>query len=126
MKKKSERQKWIDKCEDLIREQKFKLFGRKCQFCGKTAGLGLFHILGKGSHPRIRLHEDNILIAGWFCCHFRWHHDPYFARNYIFPKINAICGEGWEDYLLQLNRTEPKLGLMRIKEIYEELKEREK
>lgn len=124
--KKSERAKLIDKCETLIREQKFKLFGRSCQFCGKTTGLGLFHILSKGAYPRIRLHEDNLLIACWFPCHHSWHHDPYYARDIIFPRITKICGEGWEERLQQLYRSEPKLNLTRLKEIYEQLKELDK
>jgi len=122
---KSERSKWIKKCEALIREQKFKLFGRKCQFCGDTRQLGLFHILSAGSHPRLRLCEDNLLIAGWWCCHYKFHHDPYFARDFIFPKIKKFLGENWEEYLWELDRNAPKLSLVRIKEIYEELKERE-
>lgn len=121
--KKSERAKWIKKCEDLIREQKFKLFGKKCQFCGRAGGLGLFHILGKGSHPRIRLHEDNLLIACWLPCHYTWHHDPYYARDVMFPKIEKLVGKDWETKLLFLERSAPKLSLTRIKEIYEELKE---
>ena len=123
MRKKSERAKWIEKTEKLIREQKFKLFGKKCQFCGRTTGLGLFHILGKGAHPRIRLHEDNMLIACWLPCHHNFHHDPYFARDVIFPKIAELCGKNWEQDLLDLERTEPKLSLQRIKDIYDEYKQ---
>ena len=121
--KKSERTKWIDKCKKLLREDKFRLFGRICQFCGGAGGLGLFHILNVGSHPRIQLHEENLLIAGWYCCHHKFHHDPYFARDIIFPKIDKICGKGWEERLSELNKTAPKLNLIRIKERYDELKE---
>ena len=122
---KSERSKWINKCKKLLREQKFKLFGRKCQFCGSTKGLGLFHIKNVGTHPRIQLHEDNLLISCWYRCHHDFHKNPYFARDVIFPKITKICGEDWEEHLTLLNNAEPKLNLMRIKEIYDELKEKE-
>ena len=119
--KQSERMKWIKKCEKLIRENKFKLFGKRCQFCGKKAGLGLFHVLSVGSHPRLRLHEDNLLIAGWYCCHYKWHHDPFFARDIMFPKLVKLLGKRWEEDLWELERTMPKLNLIRIKEIHEEL-----
>lgn len=123
--KESEKAKWIKKCEKLIREQKFKLFGRKCQFCGRSTSLGLFHILSKATHPRLRLHEDNMLISCWFPCHHNFHHDPFFARDVIFPKIAKLCGDNWEECLLEIEKTQPKMNLARIKEIYEELKERD-
>jgi len=122
---KSERAKLIKKCEVLLREDKFKLFGRKCMFCGKTGQLGLFHIFSVGSHPRLRLCEDNLLIAGWWCCHYKFHHDAYFSRDFIFPKIKKFLGENWEEYLWELDRNAPKLSLARLKEIHKELKERE-
>lgn len=125
MAKKSERTIWIKKCKDLIRNQKYRLHGRRCQFCGSTKQLGLFHIFPVGRYPRIQLHEDNILIACWYGCHHKFHHDPYFARDIIFPKIKQLCGEDYEDYLNRLNETEPKLSLVRIKEIYEELREKD-
>jgi len=122
--KKSERSKLIDQCKDLIRELKFKTFGKKCQLCGSEKQLGLFHILSVGAHPRLQLHEDNILIACWFGCHYKHHHDPFYARDVIFPKIAKLLGERWEENLLELERTEPKLSITRIREILEELKER--
>jgi len=124
--KKSERAKLIEKCERLIREDKLRMVGNKCQFCGRTAGLGLFHILSKGAHPRIRLHEDNLLIACWFPCHHQFHHSPYIARDVIFPKIAEICGEDWEEYLLELERSLPKLGLIQLREKLEELEGRKR
>ena len=123
-KKKTERAELIEECEKLIREGKFRTFGRKCQFCNRTTSLGLFHILSKGAHPRIRLHEDNLLISCWLPCHYTFHHDPFFARDVIFPKIVQICGETWEQDLLELERSEPKLGIVRLREIREELKEK--
>lgn len=120
--KTKERTKLIGEVEELIREYKFKLLGKKCQFCGKTGQLGLFHVLGKGAHPRLRLHGDNILISCWFPCHHNFHHNPYYARDIIFPKIAKLLGDDWEERLLELERTEPKLNLQRIKELYEEYK----
>jgi len=124
--KRSERKKWIDKCRVLIRKQKIKLYGNRCQFCGSNKQVGLFHILSVGAYPRLELYEDNILLACWFGCHHKWHHDFYYARDVIEPKIIKILGKNYEQDLKDVYNTLPKLGLMRIKEIYEELKEKDK
>lgn len=121
---KSERAKLIDQCKKLIRKGKFRLFGERCQFCGSNKNLGLFHILSVGAHPRLQLNEDNMLIACWFGCHHKFHHDPFYARDVIFPKIAELLGDNWEQDLLELERNEPKLGIVRIREILDELKEK--
>ena len=122
--KKSERAKLIAKCEKLIREDKLRMAGGKCQFCGSQKGLGLFHILSKGAHPRIRLHEDNLLIVCWLPCHYKFHHDAFWSRDVAFPKIAKLCGENWEQDLLDLERTAPKLGMVQLREKLEELEGR--
>ena len=119
--KKSERKKWIEKCQKIIREHKIRTFGNKCQFCGKKGNLGLFHILSVGAYPRLALCEDNMLLACWFPCHNGWHHNYYFARDVIAPKIRQICGDDYESYLKKINEEMPKLSLLRIKEIFNEL-----
>lgn len=116
---KSKRQKLIEECETLIRKLKVSTFGEKCQLCGKTGQLGLFHVLPKGAHPRLRLHEDNMILAGWFCCHFPFHHDFYKARDLIIPRLKALLGENYEETLLEIEKTAPKLDEIRIKELIE-------
>ena len=120
---KSERKKWIDKCKVIIREKKTNLYGKRCQFCGSIKQVGLFHILSVGAYPRLELYEDNILLACWFGCHHKWHHDYYYARDVIIPKIKKLVGENYEEELKAIYPTLPKLSLVRIKEIHEELKE---
>jgi hypothetical protein len=71
MAKRTERAKLIEKIEKLIRAKKLKECGGICQFCGSQSKLGLFHILSKGAHPRIRLYEDNMLISCWMPCHYK-------------------------------------------------------
>ena len=123
---KSERKKHIDKCLELIRKPKIKLFGKKCQICGKSTEVGNFHILNVGSHPRLQLYWDNIILAGWFCCHHPFHHDYYKARDVIVPRLKQLLGEDYEQQLRQKEKELPKLSLDRIKEIYQELKDSEK
>ena len=120
---KSERKKLIEKCKKLIREKKLKLYGSRCQFCGSTKQVGLFHILSVGAYPRLELHEDNMLLACWFGCHHKWHHDYYYARDIIEPKIKKLVGENYEEDLRNVYNQIPKLSLVRIQEIYQELQD---
>ena len=85
--------------------------------------LGLFHILGKGSHPRLRFYEENLLIAGWFCCHFPFHHDYYDARDRIVPRIKEIVGNDYEEVLLAVERTMPKWDRIMMEELLKGLEE---
>jgi len=109
--KKSPRQKAIDECEHLTFEiLKYKR-GAKCELCGLKNQLGLFHILPKGRFQRLRFHKQNLLIAGWYCCHYDFHHCYYIARDYTVPRIKELCGEDYEQRLRALDLTMPKLTL---------------
>ena len=94
---------------ELIRER-----GAKCEFCGRTQGLGTFHILRKATYPRIRYHRANLLLACWQPCHYTWHHDYKTARDKIEPKIKELCGEDYEEKLLALNLTAPRLTMTQL------------
>jgi len=111
-----------EKIDDLLLEKLKSERGDKCELCGGRNQLGLFHVLSKGSHPRLRCHERNLLIAGWFCCHFIFHHDFYIARDRIIPKIKELLGEDYEEQLWALERTLPILDRMELESIYENLK----
>jgi hypothetical protein len=118
IRKKSERQKLIEACEKILREELLQECDYKCQFCGSVNNLGLFHVLPKSRYQRIRLAKDNLLIACWMPCHFNFHHDPFYAKDIIFPKIKRILGRNFEERLKILNETSEKLTLTRLKEIY--------
>lgn len=99
--------------------------GERCEICGaRNQRLGLFHILPKGRYPRIRFYKENILIAGWFCCHFPWHHSYYEARDRIVPRIKELRGENYEEDLIQKDQNAPKLDELYLKTI-KELTEKE-
>ncbi len=110
-----------NKIDDLLLEKLKQERGARCEICGKTTQLGLFHVLSKGAHHRLRYAERNLLIAGWFCCHLPWHHDYYIARDRIIPRIKELLGENYEYDLLDLERSLPKLNELEIKRIYQEL-----
>src|SRR3990167_10886672 len=74
--------------------------GPNCELCGLERGnMGLFHILPRGKYPKIQLLEENVLWACWLPCHHNFHHDPFYAKEVVFPKITEIRGKGWEDSL---------------------------
>jgi len=80
--------------------------GERCEICGAThTKLGLFHIMPKGHYQRIRFYKQNLLIAGWFCCHLPWHHSFFIARDKIYPRIQELRGENFEEELRALDLT---------------------
>ena len=114
MRKQKTRSNLIKKCD----AQMFKILlverGAICELCGGRANLGTFHILSKKKYPRIRYHKKNLLIAGWFCCHFPFHQDYYMARDKIIPRIKELRGENYEDELKALDAISEKLSLTRL------------
>jgi len=111
LKPKSDKMKIIDHAEKLLRKILVIERGQVCELCDKgKSGLGLFHILNKQKYPRLRLDPDNTLIAGWFCCHNRFHHDPFFARDKVFPRIEELRGKDYEDRLKLRHAMLPRMS----------------
>lgn len=120
--KKSERAKLIKKCEDLLREILKIERGNKDELTGAEPNkLGLFHILEKGTYPKIRLHKENVLLVNWFPTHFDWHHNFYKARD-IELLMKQRLGNDYEERLKLLNRNAPRLDMLALKMRHEELK----
>jgi len=112
-----------DKCEALLREILKIERGDRCQICGRTAdNIGLFHILPKGSHSKLRLYKANLLLACWLPCHSTWHHE-YKKAKHIEKRIKEICGENYEEELLKLEAMVPKQGLVYLSMIHAGLKQ---
>lgn len=113
--KENPRTKLIEEIDDLLLEIIKYERGERCEICGGSYNLGLFHILPKGRYPRIRFYKQNLLIAGWYCCHFLWHHDYYIARDRIAPKIRQLRGDNYEEELTKLDVTASPLTEMHLK-----------
>ena len=108
----SPKMKLIEEIEDLLRAKLKKERGNICQICGKKIcrPVGLFHILSKKDYPRLRFHEFNILLAGWFSCHHDFHHNPYKSPA-IIERIKELRGKNYEDRLKIIDKGMPKMTM---------------
>ena len=71
-----------------------------CEICGKkTDRLGRFHILRVGQSLRYEFIDNNILLTGWYCCHFPHHHyGSNDKRNeWIKKRIIQLRGKNHEE-----------------------------
>ena len=110
---KNERKDLKDKINKMLLRLLILEHGPRCQICGSNRSrLGLFHILPKGRFKRIEYNRDNLLVAGWFCCHFIFHHDPYIANDRIIPRIKELKGDDYRERLATLDVTSQKITLL--------------
>lgn len=117
-KKRSQHSVLFDECDTLVTKIMSLLYGNTCQICGKKCNdCGTFHILGKGAYPQLRYAYQNILWAGWSCCHHPWHNDLNKAKKIIEPKIIRLLGENYKEDLMKLSgRLQDKMDLEIIKQ----------
>ena len=121
------------KCDDLYRNYlKFKR-GPRCELCRKSENvlsfpLSIFHILSKGSHPRLRYAEENTLLSCWTkgesrACHNIWHgagHGAWYDRRRDEIK-KRICelrdALDWDDLnttLLQAEKYQDRITKIKL------------
>lgn len=101
----------------------------KCEICGKkTDRLGRFHILRVGQYPRLEFVEENILLTGWDCCHYPWHHyGPNDDRcKAIHDRIKELRGNDYKDYLLARNAVAPKHTMFYLRNLLTWFEQEEK
>jgi hypothetical protein len=85
--------------------------GCRCQICNKPdQKVGVFHIIGKGSHPRLRYNKENLLLCCWFPCHSDWHKNFYKAQL-IEKKIIQLLGRDYKERLERLNAVSSKIDI---------------
>jgi hypothetical protein len=94
----------------------------RCEICNRQANnLGGAHILPKSIYPRLRYHEENLLLMCYLPCHFNLHHyadnDPPNRRT--IEKIKELRGENYREKLLALDKMQPiitkfRLGLIHV------------
>lgn len=88
MKRKSERQRLVERVDDLVSRKVRMRDGYRCQKCGKIELLGAAHVLAKGNgrYARLRFEEYNLMTLCWFPCHDWWHKNPHDARAWFDAK----------------------------------------
>jgi len=97
------------KLRDAIGKLDFEILkikrGNKCEIHNKPcANLGRMHILPISKYPRLEFTEINIILAGWYCSHFYFHHNSDNPRAIEAKKrILELRGHtNWEDLLTEL------------------------
>ena len=99
----------------------------RCEICGKQTGqLGRFHIIRVARAPRLEFEDQNVLLAGWFCCHFAWHHHgSNDLRNKATEEcIMQICGTEYIQKLLTIEKYKQKHDLFYLRLLYLEFTKR--
>jgi len=103
----------FSKCDSLMTQILRIERGCRCQLSGGyDERVGVFHILSKATHPRLRYAKKNLLLASWFgdMGHNTWHSNYYKAQR-IEDKIKQILGINYKEELEILNRMMPRVDL---------------
>jgi len=121
IRKQSDRGKLVKRVDALLFTLIKRERGERCQLCGRTTNLTPFHILPKGTYPKLRFNCRNILIACWFPCHNDWHSNYYKAKN-IEKKIIKLLGEDYEVDLKMANECQQSFSPVYLKTLEQALK----
>jgi hypothetical protein len=125
-----DRKKLEKNLRELITKRLLQKYGPRCMICGKDYEInsktgkckhvGQFHILPKGGlYANLKYRPENIIQAGWWCCHYPFHHDHYKARDIVVPKLKKYIGDNFEQRLINLSQTLPKTTIFELKKLYE-------
>jgi hypothetical protein len=115
LKKISSKGKIILRIDKLLREILLIERGSSCEWCGKRTKVFMAHILPKGTYPRLRYAEENILLLCYYCHMIKWHRNPLEAHKFMMElrgpnydadlmKINGFMDQHSMFYLLKLER----------------------
>ena len=98
----------------------------QCQICGRYSNtLGRFHILEVSTYPNLEYHDQNVLLAGWYCCHEAWHHyGPDHPKvRVIKANVMRLRGANYHDELRIISLTAPALKGLQLELVYEAKKQ---
>ena len=89
--------------------------GAICELSNQPAnGLGRFHILSVGAHPRLEFCEENILLVNWLPHHYNWHHSFEKAKE-IEKLIMKLRGINYKYRLYALERLQQKQSMFYLR-----------
>lgn len=103
--KTSIRGKLLSEVDALFRQYVLKDCEQICEWCLRHMPVQIAHILPKGKYPRLRYHQQNILLLCYHCHLYRWHKDPMIASRFL----DELKGKDYRLKLLTIDQTMPKL-----------------
>ena len=81
-----QRRRVIKTLDGLVRQLVLARDG-KCLRCGGTGALTPFHILPKGTYPRLRFELLNVISVCWPCHRYHWHDNPIDGLAWLEQKL---------------------------------------
>lgn len=127
IKKQSERGRLKTEIDTLFRAYILETRPHICQWCNRPAegrNLHVSHILPRGSHPKLRWVELNILLL-CLNCHLQvWHKNPILAHEFMV----RIRGEDYKQKLLlvELMKEKQTMFYLRNLKMWYELEAKDK
>ena len=122
-KKRTNRQKLESKLDILWSKLVKQNAGYKCEYCGDDVStLNSHHVIGRGNK---NLKWD---LNNGVCVCYRHHKYNEFSfhtsKTFMNDWIRSVRGDDWWDDLQEKKRSSDKMSLIRMEEIYFELKEK--
>lgn len=114
--KKSERKKLRDEIGKLHFDYLVRKRGNRCEISKRPPnGLGRFHILSVGAHPKLEFVDENVLLVNWLPYHYWWHHDIEKARKFVEPVVIKLRGVDYRERLLAIEKIQSKHSIFYLR-----------
>jgi len=120
LRRKSDRQKVIEKCDALFRKYILRERGEKCEWCKKNTKVFVSHILPKGRYPNMRYKENNVLLLCFYCHFHRWHKSPLDANEFLGKYKGDDYYEQLRKQAVMAKRVVPEMTLLYLTELIKE------
>lgn len=104
------------KADKVFRQIQLIKRGSQCEWCEKHTQVYVSHILPKGTYPRLRYVELNVLLLCYHCHFYRWHKSPLEAHKFLEERSQGLLME-----LKALHVTMPRHTLFYLKLLYHSL-----
>jgi len=123
MKKQSEKGKVIKEIDKLFRQYLLKTRPHICEWCRRSGKeLYVSHILPKGTYPKLRFADRNVLLLCYYCHMIKWHRNPAKAHEFMV----MLQGKNYKEELLFLNKIQQKHTMFYLKALKKWFEERKK
>ena len=92
VRKQSEKGKLVRECDKLVWEL-VKARDKRCLRCAGMTALTPFHILPKGTYPRLRHELINVICVCWPCHRHHWHDNPVEGVEWLERVLPGRMGQ---------------------------------